>query len=73
MSKRERIRELEARLRISKNELFSLGRKNGYHARYNSKIKNHVTIIDELESISIKWKIKKILRRILKWKKKQSS
>ena len=65
MSKKKRIRELETNLRIYKSEIVNLRHKGvGYHARYNKFVNGYTDTLKELESISIKWKIKKIIRRI---------
>ena len=61
-----RVKELETELRILHNELYSINSKGNKHARHNKKIARYVSIIRELERISIKWKIKKLLRRTFK-------
>ena len=64
MSKKDRIRELEVELRILYNEIYVVCNKSGRHAHHNKKYLRFCDILSELESISIKWKIKKIIRRI---------
>lgn len=60
-----RVKELETELRIVYNQLYVIGNTgSGFHARHNSYLKKYWDIVEELERISIKWKIKKIIRRI---------
>lgn len=63
--KKHKIKELEAELRILYNELYILNSR-GYHARYNNKLARYKKIVEELETISIKYKFKKLLRRIFR-------
>ena len=64
MSRKERIEELETELRIIYSQLYITSRNTGFHARHNKLFKIYTDILKELESISVKWKIKKIIRRI---------
>lgn len=64
MNRKKRIKELETDLRILYAELWSRGHKGNFHAHHNKKFAKYADIIRELEKISIKWKIKKIIRRI---------
>lgn len=67
MSRRKHIKSLETELRIIDKQLYVMGRSSvELHARHNKFFKRYAEIIRELESISIKWKIKKIMRRIFK-------
>ena len=62
-----RVKELETELRIVYNELYVIGNAgSGFHARHNRQLKRYWEIVDELERISIKWKFKKIIRRLKK-------
>lgn len=62
-----RVKELETELKITYNELYVVGNSgSGFHSRHNKQLKRYWEIIDELEKISIKWKIKKFIRRIRK-------
>lgn len=63
--RKQRIKELEAELRILYNELYIVSGR-GYHARYNNKLARYKKVIEELEAISIKYKFKKLLRRIFR-------
>lgn len=67
--KKQRIKELETRLRIIRSHIFTLRRSDGfsYHARYNHIVAEYKDIVKELETISLKYKIKKLFRRITKW------
>ena len=68
--KKARIKELETELRILYSDLWSRDKRGKFHARHNKKFAKYAVIIDELESISLKWKINKIIRRIkLLWQK----
>lgn len=68
MSRKERIKELETQLRIINAEINNIVRQENYsyHSRHNKFIKRYADTLKELESISIKWKTKKIIRRIKK-------
>lgn len=66
MSKKERIKELESTVRLVHTELRNRRNIGGFHAHHNKKFIAYVDSIRELEKISIKWKIKKIIRRIKK-------
>lgn len=60
-----RVKELETELKIVCNQLYVIGNTgSGFHARHNSYLKRYLEIVEQLEKISIKWKIKKIIRRI---------
>lgn len=63
--RKQKIRELEIELQVLYNELYVLDSR-GYHARYNNKLARYKKVIEELETISIKWKIKRLLRRIFR-------
>ena len=70
MSRKQRIKLLETEFRLVNKQLYIIGRSAGYHSRHNKYIKRYWEIVGELEKISIKWKIKKIIRRIKKlWQK----
>lgn len=63
--RKQKILELEAELRIINNMFFAKKERGaGYHSRYNRLLLRNYEIIAELEEISLKWKIKKIYRRI---------
>ncbi len=64
MSKNSRIKILETELRILYSEIFVAHNKTGLHAHHNVKLIRYNKIIEELSKISLKWKIKKFLRRI---------
>lgn len=69
-NKRERIKALETELRILYSEIFVAHNKTGLHAHHNKKLKRYGEVLTELQSISVKYKIKKIFRRIKKsWQK----
>lgn len=60
-----RVKELETELKIVYNEIYVISNSDsGFHTRHNKKLKRYWEIIDELERRSLKWKIKKIIRRI---------
>ncbi len=60
-----RVKELETELKIVYNQLYVIGNTgSGFHARHNCYLKRYWEIVEQLEKISIKWKIKKIIRRI---------
>lgn len=60
-----RVKELETELRIVYNQVYVIGNTgSGLHARHNKYLKKYWEIVEELERISIKWKIKKLIRRI---------
>ena len=62
-----RVKELETELKIVYNELYIVSSSDsGFHSRHNKLLKRYWEIIDELEKISIKWKLKKIIRRTRK-------
>lgn len=62
--RRDRIKELETELRILDNIAYvRVNGSSGFHARNNKTILRYYEIVRELEKISIKWRIKKILRR----------
>ena len=62
-----RVKELETELKIVYNELYIVGNSgSGFHSRHNKYLKRYWEIIEELEKISLKWKLKKIIRRIFK-------
>lgn len=62
--RKQKILELEAELRIINNIFYIRGeRGDGFHARHNKYILRAAEIRKELEEISLKWKIKKFLRR----------
>lgn len=63
--RKKKIKELEAELRVLYNELYILDSR-GYHARYNNKLARYKKVIEELETISIKYKFKRLLRRIFR-------
>lgn len=66
-----RVKELETELRIVTSQIkIGYNSGSGLHARHNHFLARYWEIIDELEKISLKWKIKKIIRRIKKlWQK----
>jgi hypothetical protein len=62
--RKQKILELEAELRIINNIFYIRGeRGDGTHARHNKYLLRAAEIRKELEEISLKWKIKKFLRR----------
>ena len=62
-----RVKELETELKIVYNELYIVGNSDsGFHSGHNKFIKRYWEIVEELEKISLKWKLKKLLRRIFK-------
>ena len=70
MRRKQRIKLLETELRLLYNEVYCVSKISGFHARHNKKFKRYAEVTRELEKISIKWKIKKIIRRIKKlWQK----
>lgn len=70
MSRKEKIKALETELRFLYNDLWIVGQSNTFHARHNKKFKRYADVVNELERISLKWKFKKIIRRIKKlWQK----
>ena len=70
MNKRERIKELETELRILYGEIFVAHNKTGLHAHHNKKLLRYCKVRNELERISLKYKIKKFFRRIKRlWQK----
>ena len=66
-----RVKELETELRIVYNQLYIVDNTgSGFHARHNRLLERYWNIVEELERVSFKWKIKKIIRRIKKlWQK----
>ena len=71
MSKKDRIKALETELKIVYSQIY-VGHNSGsgLHARHNKLLKRYWEIIEELEKLSLKRKIKKIIRRIKKlWQK----
>lgn len=63
MGKKKRIKQLETELRILYGEIFVSHNKTGLHAHHNKKLKRYGEVLTELESISLKYKIKKFLRK----------
>ena len=61
--KRKRIKALETELKIAYSDIFVAHNKTGIHAHHNKRLNRYKEIRSELESISIKWKIKKLLKR----------
>ena len=62
-----RVKELETELKIVYKELYIISNSDsGFHSRHNKYLKRYWEIVEELERISLKWKFKKLLRRILK-------
>lgn len=60
-----RVKELEAELRITYSQIYvGYNSGSGLHARHNKLLKRYADIVNELERISLKWKIKKIIRKI---------
>ena len=68
MRKRKRIKELEAELRILYSEIFVAHNKTGLHAHHNKKLIRYGEVLSELERISIKYKIKKLLKGFKRFK-----
>lgn len=65
MSRKEYIKRLETELKITYSQLYVTHNSgSGLHARHNKLFKRYAEILTELEKISFKWKIKKIIRRI---------
>ena len=70
MSRKERIKELETIVRLTRTELRNRLNIGKLHAHHNNRLIRYIDSIRELEKISLKWKIKKIIRRIKKlWQK----
>lgn len=64
--RKQKIRELEAELRIINNMFYVRGEKgDGYHSRYNKYLLRTFEIRRELEEISLKWKLKKFYINLL--------
>jgi hypothetical protein len=63
MSKKKRIKQLETELRILYGEIFVAHNKTGLHAHHNKKLKRYIEVLTELESISLKYKIKRIFKK----------
>ena len=64
MNRRKRVKELETELRILFNQLNVITeRDSNLHARHNKLLKRYLEIVHDLERISLKWKIKKILKK----------
>lgn len=65
MSKKDRIKELETELRILDNMLY-VRKANGagLHARHNQMLLRYFEIVKELEKISLKWKLKKLIQKL---------
>ena len=67
MKRKQRIKALETELKIVYSQIYvSYNDGSGLHARHNKLLKRYSDIVRELEKISLKWKIKKIIRRIKK-------
>lgn len=67
MRRKDRIKELETELRILDNVAYvRLNGPSGLHSRHNKTLLRYYEIIRELEKISLKWKLKKFLRRFKK-------
>lgn len=64
--KRQRIKELETELRILYGEIFVAHNKTGLHAHHNKKLIRYGEVLTELQRISLKYKIKKVLKRLKK-------
>lgn len=64
MSKKQRIKELETELKILYSEIFVAHNKTGLHAHHNKKLIRYGEVLTELQRISLKYKIKKILKGI---------
>lgn len=71
MSRKDRIKRLETELKITYSQIYVTHNSgSGLHARHNKLLKRYAEIEKELARISLKWKIKKIIRRIKKlWQK----
>lgn len=64
--RKQKIKELEAELRILGNIFFVKGEKgDGYHSRHNKYLLRTFEIRRELEEISLKWRLKKIYINLL--------
>jgi hypothetical protein len=62
-----RVKELETELKLVWKELYIVHYSgSGFHSRHNKLLRRYWEIVEELEKISLKWKFKKLLRRILK-------
>jgi len=66
MNKKELIEALETERRILYNELFVNINRSGLHSRHVRKLERYKNINKELCRLSLKWRIKTILRRIFK-------
>jgi hypothetical protein len=63
--RKQKIKELETELRLINNIFYVKYQKgSGHHNRYNKYLLRNYEIIRELEEISLKWKIKKVFRRL---------
>lgn len=63
MSKKERIKALETELRVLYGEIYVSHNKTGLHAHHNKKLARYGEVLTELQRISVKYKIKKFLRK----------
>jgi hypothetical protein len=52
--------------RVLKSEIFVAHNNTGIHAHHNKKLLRFLDVMSELERVSLKYKIKKIIRRIFK-------
>lgn len=71
MKRKDYIKALETELKIEYSQLYVANNSgSGLHARHNKHLKRYADILRELERISLKYKFKKLIRRIKKlWQK----
>lgn len=61
----DRVKELETELKIVKSQIYvTYNTGSGLHARHNKFLKRYVDIVNELERISWKWKLRKFLKKL---------
>lgn len=66
INKKARIQELETEKRVLKSEIFVAHNNTGIHAHHNKKLLRYLEIMSELERISLRYKIKKFIRKLFK-------
>jgi hypothetical protein len=69
MNKKQKIKSLETELRILNNEIYIHLNKTGLHAHHNKKLLRYYEVMSELQKLSLKWRFKKIIRRLKLWLK----
>lgn len=66
ISRKAKIKELETELRVLDNLIYVQRNNSGIHARHNKLLIRYFQIVNELEEISFRWKVRKFLRRFKK-------